>query len=95
MVSRLEISESTLTTSLQTGTRQELGIIPCAVDGVFDAINNVRRFATRLTGTDELQEPDRAFLLRVSYVEVRTSPARLWHANRTDIQRDNPGPSQL
>lgn len=38
-----------------TGTASELGIIPCAVDGVFDAITADR---------------DRAFLLRVSYVEI-------------------------
>ena len=38
-----------------TGTSSELGVIPCAVDGVFDAITADR---------------DRAFLLRVSYVEI-------------------------
>lgn len=27
--------------TLQTGTDSELGIIPCAVDGVFDSINAV------------------------------------------------------
>jgi hypothetical protein len=39
----------------QTGTPTELGIIPCAVDGVFDAINAVRTLIPfhsehRLTG---------------------------------------------
>jgi hypothetical protein len=27
---------------VQTGVDEELGVIPCAVDGVFDAINAVR-----------------------------------------------------
>ncbi|GFZ46737.1 hypothetical protein JCM24511_03957 [Saitozyma sp. JCM 24511] len=44
-----------------TGTSTELGIIPCAVDGVFDAIN---------------AEPDRAFLLRVSYIEIYNETLR-------------------
>ena len=30
-------------TNYQTGIPEELGVIPCAVDGVFDAINEVRR----------------------------------------------------
>ncbi|KLT45454.1 kinesin-domain-containing protein [Cutaneotrichosporon oleaginosum] len=38
-----------------SGTRTELGIIPCAVDGIFDAITD---------------DPERAFLLRVSYLEI-------------------------
>ena len=44
-----------------TGTAAELGIIPCAVDGVFDAITADR---------------DRAFLLRVSYVEIYNETLR-------------------
>ncbi|BEI93295.1 uncharacterized protein CcaverHIS019_0509230 [Cutaneotrichosporon cavernicola] len=38
-----------------SGTHSELGIIPCAVDGIFDAIT---------------ADPERAFLLRVSYLEI-------------------------
>ncbi|WVQ73983.1 hypothetical protein IAR50_003564 [Cryptococcus sp. DSM 104548] len=44
-----------------TGTPAELGIIPCAVDGVFDAIT---------------ADTDRAFLLRVSYVEIYNETLR-------------------
>ncbi|ORX37881.1 kinesin motor domain-domain-containing protein [Kockovaella imperatae] len=44
-----------------TGVPTELGIIPCAVDGVFDAIN---------------EELDRAYLLRVSYVEIYNETLR-------------------
>ncbi|WVQ81716.1 hypothetical protein IAT38_003841 [Cryptococcus sp. DSM 104549] len=44
-----------------TGIPQELGIIPCAVDGVFDAIT---------------ADPERAFLLRVSYVEIYNETLR-------------------
>lgn len=44
-----------------SGTADELGIIPCAVDGVFDAI----------TG-----DTDRAFLLRVSYIEIYNETLR-------------------
>ncbi|KAK4683756.1 hypothetical protein P7C73_g6472, partial [Tremellales sp. Uapishka_1] len=44
-----------------TGTDSELGIIPCAVDGVFDAIN---------------ADPERAFLLRVSYIEIYNETLR-------------------
>nr|XP_031863411.1 uncharacterized protein CI109_001287 [Kwoniella shandongensis]KAA5530483.1 hypothetical protein CI109_001287 [Kwoniella shandongensis] len=44
-----------------TGTPEELGIIPCAVDGVFDAIT---------------ADPDRAFLLRVSYIEIYNETLR-------------------
>ncbi|WVO15973.1 hypothetical protein L204_103638 [Cryptococcus depauperatus] len=44
-----------------TGIPSELGIIPCAVDGVFDAIN---------------EDPDRAFLLRVSYIEIYNETLR-------------------
>ncbi|TYJ58685.1 hypothetical protein B9479_000521 [Cryptococcus floricola] len=44
-----------------TGIPTELGIIPCAVDGVFDAIT---------------ADTDRAFLLRVSYVEIYNETLR-------------------
>lgn len=44
-----------------TGHPAELGIIPCAVDGVFDAITADR---------------DRAFLLRVSYIEIYNETLR-------------------
>ncbi|KAK8864543.1 hypothetical protein IAR55_001793 [Kwoniella newhampshirensis] len=44
-----------------TGTHDELGIIPCAVDGVFDAIT---------------ADTDRAFLLRVSYIEIYNETLR-------------------
>ncbi|OWZ51163.1 centromeric protein E [Cryptococcus neoformans c45] len=44
-----------------TGIPTELGIIPCAVDGVFDAIT---------------EEPERAFLLRVSYIEIYNETLR-------------------
>ncbi|ORY32865.1 kinesin motor domain-domain-containing protein [Naematelia encephala] len=44
-----------------TGTDAELGIIPCAVDGVFDAIT---------------AEADRAYLLRVSYIEIYNETLR-------------------
>ncbi|WVR06885.1 hypothetical protein IAU60_003921 [Kwoniella sp. DSM 27419] len=44
-----------------TGVPEELGIIPCAVDGVFDAITSDR---------------DRAFLLRVSYIEIYNETLR-------------------
>nr|KIR85317.1 centromeric protein E [Cryptococcus tetragattii IND107] len=44
-----------------TGIPTELGIIPCAVDGVFDGIT---------------EEPDRAFLLRVSYIEIYNETLR-------------------
>ncbi|KIR75894.1 centromeric protein E [Cryptococcus deuterogattii CA1014] len=46
---------------IQTGIPTELGIIPCAVDGVFDGIT---------------EEPDRAFLLRVSYIEIYNETLR-------------------
>ncbi|WWC89175.1 uncharacterized protein L201_004093 [Kwoniella dendrophila CBS 6074] len=44
-----------------TGTSEELGIIPCAVDGVFDAIT---------------ADTERAFLLRVSYIEIYNETLR-------------------
>ncbi|WVF71322.1 hypothetical protein IAT40_006125 [Kwoniella sp. CBS 6097] len=44
-----------------TGIPDELGIIPCAVDGVFDAIT---------------ADTDRAFLLRVSYIEIYNETLR-------------------
>ncbi|KAL7421908.1 Kinesin-like protein kip2 [Cryptotrichosporon argae] len=44
-----------------TGTADELGIIPCAVDGVFDSIT---------------ADTDRAFLLRVSYIEIYNETLR-------------------
>lgn len=44
-----------------TGNPAELGIIPCAVDGVFDAIT---------------ADTDRAFLLRVSYIEIYNETLR-------------------
>ncbi|OCF60786.1 hypothetical protein L486_00426 [Kwoniella mangroviensis CBS 10435] len=44
-----------------TGTSDELGIIPCAVDGVFDAIT---------------ADTERAFLLRVSYIEIYNETLR-------------------
>jgi centromeric protein E len=44
-----------------TGHPAELGIIPCAVDGVFDAIT---------------ADIDRAFLLRVSYIEIYNETLR-------------------
>lgn len=44
-----------------TGHPAELGIIPCAVDGVFDAIT---------------ADMDRAFLLRVSYIEIYNETLR-------------------
>ncbi|WVQ99545.1 hypothetical protein IAU59_006681 [Kwoniella sp. CBS 9459] len=44
-----------------TGVPDELGIIPCAVDGVFDAIT---------------ADTDRAFLLRVSYIEIYNETLR-------------------
>lgn len=44
-----------------TGHPAELGIIPCAVDGVFDAIT---------------VDMDRAFLLRVSYIEIYNETLR-------------------
>ncbi|RXK38655.1 hypothetical protein M231_04062 [Tremella mesenterica] len=47
--------------SYPSGSPTELGIIPCAVDGVFDAINT---------------EQDRAYLLRVSYIEIYNETLR-------------------
>ncbi|OCF32982.1 hypothetical protein I316_05320 [Kwoniella heveanensis BCC8398] len=44
-----------------TGVPNELGVIPCAVDGVFDAIT---------------ADTDRAFLLRVSYIEIYNETLR-------------------
>ncbi|WWC70146.1 uncharacterized protein I206_104093 [Kwoniella pini CBS 10737] len=44
-----------------TGTADELGIIPCAIDGVFDAIT---------------ADTERAFLLRVSYIEIYNETLR-------------------
>ncbi|WVW84086.1 hypothetical protein I302_106115 [Kwoniella bestiolae CBS 10118] len=44
-----------------TGTSDELGVIPCAVDGVFDAIT---------------ADTERAFLLRVSYIEIYNETLR-------------------
>ncbi|GMK55272.1 hypothetical protein CspeluHIS016_0203280 [Cutaneotrichosporon spelunceum] len=44
-----------------SGTHTELGIIPCAVDGIFDAIT---------------ADPERAFLLRVSYLEIYNESIR-------------------
>lgn len=44
-----------------SGTPTELGIIPCAVDGIFDAIT---------------ADCERAFLLRVSYIEIYNETLR-------------------
>ncbi|KAL1411458.1 Kinesin-like protein kip2 [Vanrija albida] len=44
-----------------SGTPTELGIIPCAIDGIFDAIT---------------ADCDRAFLLRVSYIEIYNETLR-------------------
>nr|XP_018262811.1 uncharacterized protein I303_04295 [Kwoniella dejecticola CBS 10117]OBR84969.1 hypothetical protein I303_04295 [Kwoniella dejecticola CBS 10117] len=44
-----------------TGTADELGVIPCAIDGVFDAIT---------------ADTERAFLLRVSYIEIYNETLR-------------------
>ncbi|EKD00397.1 centromeric protein e (cenp-e protein) [Trichosporon asahii var. asahii CBS 8904] len=44
-----------------SGTPSELGIIPCAVDGIFDAIT---------------ADTERAFLLRVSYIEIYNESLR-------------------
>jgi centromeric protein E len=57
----------------QTGVPEELGIIPCAVDGVFDAINEVSH--TDRSKSD-MKEPDRAYLLRVSYIEIYNETLR-------------------
>ncbi|WOO81136.1 Kinesin-like protein KIN-7L [Vanrija pseudolonga] len=52
-----------------SGTRSELGIIPCAIDGIFDAIT---------------ADCDRAFLLRVSYIEIYNETLR-------DLLNNKPG----
>lgn len=64
-------------TDKQSGTRHELGIIPCAVDGIFDAITAVSgRSLVSESSHAHQQDPDRAFLLRVSYLEIYNEAIR-------------------
>jgi centromeric protein E len=60
----------------QTGVEEELGVIPCAVDGVFDAINAVSSPQLESLPWLITQDPERAFLLRVSYIEIYNETLR-------------------
>lgn len=62
-----------------SGTPSELGIIPCAVDGIFDAITEVGWSRPTTSGPEyplTRQDTDRAFLLRVSYIEIYNEALR-------------------